>query len=150
MKVLPKEINNNYEGRKIALYLFYLFTIMTVARSLVHMFAPDGGAQSIATIPLSSYSAEAADVVIHIFAEWGLTQLLFGILYAIVLWKYKSLIPLMYLFILTEYTGRLFLTFYKPIILEGTAPGGIGNYIMIPVALLMLVLSLQKSKAVQR
>ena len=149
MKILPKEINNNYEGRKTALYLFYLFTIMTVIRSLIHIFAPDGGAQSIATIPLSSYSAEAADVVIHIFAEWGLTQLLFGILYAIVLWKYKSLIPLMYLFILTEYTGRLFLTLYKPIILEGTAPGGIINYILIPVALLMLVLSLQKSKAVQ-
>jgi hypothetical protein len=113
------------------------------------MFLQDGGAQSIATIPLDNYSVAAADVVIHIFAEWGLTQLLFGILYAIVLGRYKSLIPLMYLFILTEYTGRLFIKFYKPIILEGTAPGGVGNYIMIPVALLMLVLSLQKSKAVQ-
>ena len=110
------------------------------------MFAPDGGAQSIATIPLSSFSPEATDVVVHIFAEWGLTQLLFGILYIIVLWRYKSLIPLMYLFILTEYSGRLFLTFYKPIILEGTAPGGIGNYIMIPLALIMLVLSLRKTK----
>ena len=149
MKVLPKEINNNYEGKKIALYLFYLFTTMTVGRSLVHMFAPDGGAESIATIPLRSYSAEAADVVIHIFAEWGLTQLLFGILYAIVLLKYKSLIPLMYLFILIEYTGRLFLTLYKPIMIEGTAPGGIGNYILIPFALLMFILSLQKPKAVQ-
>ena len=149
MKVLPEEINNNYEGRRIALYLFYLFTIMTIARSLVHIFAPDGGAHSIATIPLSSYPAEATDVVIHIFAEWGLTQLLFGILYVVVLWKYKSLIPLMYVFILTEYTSRLFLSFYKPIILEGTAPGGIGNYILIPLALLMLVLSLQKSRTIQ-
>ncbi|WP_115462170.1 hypothetical protein [Winogradskyella aurantiaca] len=146
MNVLPKEINNNYQGRKIALYLFYLIAIMTVVRSLIHMFATDGGAQSIATIPLSSYSAEAADVVVHIFAEWGLTQLLFGILYIIVLWRYKSLIPLMYLFILTEYSGRLFLTFYKPIILEGNAPGGVGNYIMIPLALIMLVLSLRKTK----
>ena len=146
MNVFPKEINNNYQGRKIALYLFYLITIMTVVRSLIHIFAPDGGAQSIATIPLSSFSPEATDVVVHIFAEWGLTQLLFGILYIIVLWRYKSLIPLMYLFILTEYSGRLFLTFYKPIILEGTAPGGIGNYIMIPLALIMLVLSLRKTK----
>ena len=149
MKVLPEEINDNYDGRKIALYFFYLFTIMTVVRSLIHMFALDGGAQSIATIPLSSYSTEAANVVIHIFAEWGLTQLLFGILYSIVLWRYKSLIPLMYFFILTEYTGRLFLTFYKPIIAEGSAPGGVGNYILIPITLLMLVLALQKSKATQ-
>ena len=111
------------------------------------MFAPDGGAQSIATIPLSKYSAEPSDVIIHIFAEWGLTQLLFGILYIIVLWRYKSLIPLMYLFILTEYACRIFITLYKPIALEGTAPGGIGNYILTPVALLMLALSLQKHTA---
>lgn len=147
--LFPQTIDNSYKGNKIPLYFFYLLTTVTIGRSLVHMSAPDGGAQSIATIPLNSYSAEAVDVIIHIFAEWGLTQLLFGILYAIVLWKYKSLIPLMYLFILTEYTGRLFLTFYKPIILEGTAPGGVGNYILIPVALLMLVLSLQKNKLVQ-
>tara|TARA_Y100000389_G_scaffold203520_1_gene252157 strand:+ start:1834 stop:2175 length:342 start_codon:yes stop_codon:yes gene_type:complete len=110
------------------------------------MFLEDGGAQSIATIPLDNYSVEASGVVIHIFAEWGLTQLLFGVLYAIVLWRYKSLIPLMYLFILIEYTGRLLLTMYKPIILEGTAPGSVGNYIMIPLALIMLVLSLLKTK----
>ena len=147
--LFPKTIDNSYQGNKIPLYFLYLLTSVTIGRSLAHIFLHDGGAQSIATIPLNSYSAEAVDVVIHIFAEWGLTQLLFGILYAIVLWKYKSLIPLMYLFILTEYTGRLFLTFYKPIILEGTAPGGVGNYILIPVALLMLVLSLQKNKLVQ-
>lgn len=145
-KFFPKIIDNLYSGHKLPLYLFYLLTTVTIGRSLVHMFVADGGAQSIATIPLDSYSVEAANVVIHIFAEWGLTQLLFGVLYAIVLWRYKSLIPLMYLFILTEYTGRLLLTIYKPIILEGTAPGGVGNYIMIPLALIMLVLSLQKTK----
>lgn len=144
-KILPKTIDNLYSGHKILFYFFYLLTTVTIGRSLVHMFALDGGAQSIATIPLDSYSVEASDVVIHIFAEWGLTQLLFGVLYAIVLWRYKSLIPLMYVFLLTEYTGRLFLTLYKPIILEGTAPGGVGNYIMIPLALIMFVLSLQKT-----
>ena len=67
MKVLPKEINNNYEGRKIALYFFYLFTIMTVVRSLIHMFAPDGGAQTIATIPLDTFTNEGASTIILIF-----------------------------------------------------------------------------------
>jgi hypothetical protein len=103
--IFPKTIDNSYNGNKLPLYLFYLLTTVTIGRSLVHMFAPDGGAQSIATIPLDSYSVEAANVVIHIFAEWGLTQLLFGVLYAIVLWRYKSLIPLMYLFIFIDYTG---------------------------------------------
>lgn len=142
-RLLPELVNDQYKGHKLALYFFYVITLVTIGRSLVHIFSLDGGAQSIATIPLNSYSQEASDVVIHIFAEWGLTQLLFGILYVIVSWKYKSLIPLMYLFIAIEYSGRLFLTFYKPIILEGTAPGGVGNYIMIPLALIMLFLSLR-------
>ena len=95
--LFPKTVDNTYNGNKLPLYFFYILTTVTIGRSLAHMFLEDGGAQSIATIPLDSYSVEAADVVIHIFSEWGLTQLLFGVLCAIVLWRYKSLIPLMYL-----------------------------------------------------
>ena len=145
-RLFPQTLDNSYRGNKLPLYFLFLLTIVTIGRSLAHMFLEDGGAQSIATIPLNNYSVEASDVVIHVFAEWGLTQLLFGVLYAFVLWRYKSLIPLIYLFIFIEYTGRLLLTMYKPIILEGTAPGGVGNYIIIPLALIMLVLSLLKTK----
>ena len=145
-RLFPQTLDNSYRGNKLPLYFLYLLTIVTIGRSLAHMFLEDGGAQSIATIPLDNYSLEASDVVIHIFAEWGLTQFLFGVLYVIVLWKYKILTPLMYLFIFIEYTGRLLLIMYKPIILESAPPGGVGNYIMIPLALIMLVLSLLKTK----
>ena len=107
-------------------------------------FLPDGGAQSIATIPLDTFTVNGAAALIHLFGLWGLSQLLFGLLYAIVLWRYQSLIPLMYLFILMEYTGRLLLTFAKPFETNGTAPGAIGNYVLIPLALVMLILSLQE------
>lgn len=148
MNVLfPKTIDNTYRGHKIALYFFYLLTVVTVGRSLAHIFIADGGAQSIATIPLESFTAAASDTVVHIFAEWGLSQLLFGILYVIVLSKYKSLIPLLYLFITTEYAGRLFLGFYKPITFEGTAPGAILNYIMIPLGLILFMLSIRKTSS---
>jgi hypothetical protein len=36
------------------------------------------------------------------------------------------------------------LIFAKPIVTSGTAPGAIGNYVLIPLALLMLVLSLKE------
>ncbi|MGI9532993.1 hypothetical protein [Lutimonas sp.] len=146
MKVLPKEINNNYRGRKIALYFFYLFTIITIVRSLIHMFAPDGGAQSIATIPLDTFSIEGASVVILIFSLWGLSQLIMGIFYAIVSWRYKSLIPLMYLFIFVEYVLRLVLGILKPIETIGTAPGAIINYIFPPLAIILFLLSINFRK----
>jgi len=145
MKILPKEINNDYKGRKIALYIFYLITIMTVVRSLIHMFASDGGAQSIATIPLDTFTNEGASTVILVFSLWGLSQLIMGIFYVIVCWRYKSLIPLMYILIFLEYLMRLILSSLKPIETTGTAPGAVINYVFIPLMIVLVILSLQKT-----
>jgi len=143
-RLFPQSITNQYRGAFLARWVFVLLMLVTIARSLAHIFLPDGGAQSIATIPLDTFTANGAAALIHLFGLWGLSQLLFGLLYAIVLWRYQSLIPLMYLFILVEYTGRLLLTFAKPFETNGTAPGAIGNYVLIPLALVMLILSLQE------
>jgi len=146
IKILPKIIDNQYKGKVIAKYVFLLLTIVTVARSLVHMFSPDGGAQSIATIPLDSYTSAGAASVIMIFSLWGLSQLLMGVVYGVVFLKYKSLIPFMYVLLIIEYIMRIVIGIMKPIVTTGTAPGGIGNYILVPLCIVMLVLSLIKSK----
>ena len=140
--LFPKSIDNQYRGNAITKWLFVAMTILTVGRSLAHMFLPDGGAQSIATIPLDSFSPVAASVIIGMFSYWGLSQLLFGLLFVLVLWRYQSLIPLMWLFIFIEWTGRLLLGFYKPIETVGTAPGAVGNYVIPVLVLIMLALSL--------
>ncbi len=147
-KLLPQTITNDYRGAPVAKWVFALLTVVTIGRSLAHIFLPDGGAQSIATIPLDDFTSNGAAAIIHIFAEWGLSQLMFGLLYVLVLWRYQALIPLMWLFILVEYSGRLLLIFTKPFETVGTAPGGVGNYIFIPLALLMLVLSFKERKSV--
>jgi hypothetical protein len=143
-RLFPQSITNQYRGAFLARWVFVLLMLVTIARSLAHIFLSDGGAQSIATIPLDTFTVNGAAAIIHLFGLWGLSQLLFGLLYVIVLWRYQSLIPLMYLFILVEYTGRLLLTFAKPFETNGTAPGAIGNYVLIPLALVMLILSLQE------
>ena len=141
-KFFPQPVTNAYQGQAVAKWVFALATILTIARSLAHILLPDGGAQSIATIPLDEFTANGAATAVHLFALWGLSQLLLGLFYLIVLWRYQSLIPLMYLFIFVEYTVRLLLTFAKPLETHGTAPGAIGNYVIIPLALLMVVLAL--------
>ena len=145
-KLFPRNINNQYNGKLFVKWLFFAVTIITLGRSLLHIFLPDGGAQSIATIPLSTYPEQASKVIIGMFAQWGLSQLMFGILYLIVLWRYQSIIPLMWLFVLFEYIGRFLLAFYKPFETSGTAPGAIGNIIIPILALLMLIFSLKERK----
>jgi len=58
--LFPQNKTNTYRGNPIAKWVFVLLTIVTTARSLVHMFSSDGGAQSIATIPLDSFTANGA------------------------------------------------------------------------------------------
>ena len=147
IKLLPNPIDNRFRGIKISQYAFLLITAATIVRSLIHVFAPDGGAQSIATIPLASYSAEAAATVILMFSLWGLSQLLMGIVYLGVYLKYKSLIPAMYVLMIAEYAMRIVIGQMKPIVTTGTAPGSIGNWIMVPVCAILLALSLIRGKA---
>jgi len=146
IKLLPAVINNNYHGIKLPKYAFLLITVATIVRSLIHVFAPDGGAQSIATIPLNSYPAEAAASVIFMFSFWGLSQLLMGVVYLGVYLRYQSLIPMMYVFLIVEYAMRIVIGQMKPIATTGTAPGSVGSWIMVPVCAALLALSLIRSK----
>ena len=142
-KLLPKQLNNEYQGALVAKWIFIAIVVMTLARSLAHILLPDGGVQSIATIPLETYSLGASKVVIGMFAQWGLSQLMFGLLYVIVQWHYQSLIPLMWLSIVLEWLGRLLTGLMKPFETAGTAPGSIGNLVIPVLTLVMLVLSLR-------
>ena len=142
-KLFPKEFNNNFTGNKIALYIFYALTAVTIWRSQHHLFAADGGAQTIATIPLDTFTEAGATAVIGIFSLWGLSQLIIGIIYLATSIRYRSMIPLMYLLMGLEYSIRAFyIGAVKPIPTVGTAPGAVGNIPLIILSLVMLVLSL--------
>ena len=79
--ILPKSVDNTYRGLALPKYFFFVITIITTIRSCIHILLPDGGAQSIATIPLDSYSGEAAAAVVYLFGVWGLSQLIVGLFY---------------------------------------------------------------------
>jgi len=123
----------------ISKYSFLFIAVVTIIRSFIHIFASDGGAQSIATIPLDLYSKEAADAVIYTFSVWGLSQLLMGIVYLAVFIRYAFLIPFMYVLLVTEYLSRIIIGMMKPVIITGTAPGSVGNYLMVPLCTVLLV-----------
>ncbi len=144
-KVFPKTIDNNYKGVKVALYVFYILTLVTLWRSQHHLFAADGGAQSIASIPLDTFTSNGELAVIGIFSLWGLSQLIIGFIYLIVAWRYKSLIPFMYLLMFFEYVVRMFyIGNFKPIPTVETAPGAIANIVLVIIVPLLFILSITK------
>jgi len=142
IRILPKQLDNSFRGNRIAVIVFALITVFTLARSCIHIFAPDGGASSIAGI---NTSVEGGSNVISMFAFWGLAQLLMGLVYLAVFFRYKSLIPFMYILIIIEYSGRVLIGMVKPLIVSHTPPGAIGDYILIPLAIMMLMLCFKRS-----
>lgn len=145
-QILPGSADNNFEGTKIALYTFYFIIVLTLIRSLIHLLSSDGGSGSIASIPIDLFGNGGREAVIFTFSVWGLSQLLIGIIYVITAFRYRSLIPLMYILVFIEYLGRVLIGQFKPIETLRTAPGEIGNYIFIPLSLIMLLLSINWKK----
>ena len=144
--LFPTEVSNQFRGHSAALWGFGLLTVITIGRSLVHIFKYDGGAQSIANIPLDSFSGAASGALIGLFALWGLAQLLLGLVYLVVLIRYTTLIPLMLLTIAVEWLIRLGISYYKPIETLATAPASVGNLVIPIIAGLLLIISLPKDK----
>jgi len=145
--LFPRQITNEFPGLRVALWGFYLFTALTLWRSQHHIFSSDGGAQSIATIPIDRYSDSAASTVIGMFALWGLSQLIIGLIYLVAAIRYRSMIPLLFLLSLFEYLMRAtYIPAYKSIETVGTAPGAAGNLPFVIFSFAMLVLSLWSRK----
>ena len=136
--ILPKSANANYKGHKIALWVFMLLAVLSTVRSCIHLLTPDGGANSIAGLDIS----RGGENIIFAFALWGLSQLIYAFLQLIVAFRYKTLIPFMYIILIFETLGRMFIGHIKPPVLFHTPPGGTANYIILPLSVLMLALSL--------
>lgn len=138
-KIFPKSADNNYHGNKIAAYIFLILASAGVVRSCIHFLAPDGGAGTIAGMDLS---VAGAPEIIFAFSLWGSSQLLYAFIQLVVFFRYKTLIPFMYILMLLETAMRMFVGHIKPVHFAHTPPGGILNHIMIPLVLIMLTLSL--------
>lgn len=138
--IFPKQIDNNFKGYKIALYAFYALTAITLWRSQHHLFAPDGGAQTIASIPLDTFTLAGSQAVIGVFGLWGLSQLVIGLVYLLVAIRYRAMVPLMYLLMIVEYSFRAFyFPMSKPIPTVGTAPGAVINLPFVIFSAIMLI-----------
>jgi hypothetical protein len=139
--LLPSPADNAIRGMKLPVYVFMLIAVVSLVRSLIHLLAPDGGAGSIAGMDLS---VAGADGIIFSFALWGSAQFINALIQLAVAFRYRSLVPFMYVLLILEALLRMLVGHMKPVHFAHTPPGAIGNYVVAPLAALMLTLSLWK------
>ncbi len=141
-RLFPHQIDNRYSGYRLAMFIFIALTAISFGRSLIHVFSFDGGANSIAGLDLTEGSAN----IIFSFALWGSSQLILAFIQILVCVRYRKLIPFMYLLMFVETLLRMLVGNMKEPVIDGIPPGGYANYVMIPLTLIMLWLSLRTPK----
>ena len=141
--MFPACADNTLRGSKLPAYIFALIGVVSLVRSCIHVFAPDGGAGTIAGMNLD---VAGADGIIFSFALWGSSQLIYAVVQLTVAFRYRSLIPAMYLLLILETLLRILVGRMKPVDFSHTPPGAYGNYVMLPLAIVMLAISLRQRR----
>ncbi len=135
-RLLPDRFDNRYLGQAPGLWLFYPLTAINVGIDCVAVFRADGGAQSADGIPLNSFGPAAASTVIGIVAFLGLAGLLLGILYVLAAFRYRAMVPLMYVLMVTEIVGHKMIRVFKPITYTGVSAG---DYVSLTILALSVI-----------
>jgi len=151
-KLFPKQASNDYQGNNIALYVFYLLIAIYTFRGFMHFLADDGGINSIASIIIFPFAEGAPDPnnVIYLFASlWGSAQLITLAIFYICMWRYRNLLPLLWLTVVVEVPMRMAAGTMHPLsapYYEHVPPGAVSNLPLLAIACIMLALSLQNKK----
>ena len=141
-RLFPKRIDNTYGGYKIALVLFGLVVAVRALQSVLIIVNGHSIAQSADGIPLETYPAAAAQTIVAIFAISSLNRLIISLICAMVLLRYRSAVPLMFVVLALIFLASQVILRFVPIITVGTPPGPIVNLAMFGLMVIGLALSL--------
>ena len=141
-KVFPKN-PSRYEGFRTIRLIAVLYMFVMVVRSCIHLFAPDGGAQSIAGIDTS---VEGGNNIIAIFHQWGAIQLILAVLLFVLFFRYPGLTPLILLTLSLDPVLRFVAGQQMSLTTTGTPPGEALNGVSFSLLLVLFLGSLWNKK----
>lgn len=144
VRYLLAKPEDGYRGTAASFWILVAMTALATGRSLVHIFATDGGANSIAGLEVSG---DAGDNLVHLFAQWGLEQLLLAVVAWVIITRYRYLVPAALLLQLADWGLRSLIGWFKPLIADGSPPGAIATFVFVPILALALWFSFPRSDA---
>jgi hypothetical protein len=139
-KLLPNN-PTKFEGFRAVRIVTAIYLLVMVVRSCIHLFAADGGAQSIAGIDTS---VEGGNNIIAIFHQWGAIQLILAVLLFVLFFRYPGFTPLILLTLALDPVMRFIAGQMMSLTSTGTPPGEALNGAAFYLLALLLIASLIK------
>ena len=129
-------------------YGFLLFVAQHAFSAFVHYFTHDSGKVSIAGMVHFEGTPDPNEMVWAMGANAGMWELIILMLYGLVLWRYRNLIPLMFAFAITAAVLGLGVGIMHPLgpeYFEHTPPARIAALPKLLFVVLMLFLAVRRS-----
>ena len=139
-ELLPKN-PAKFEGVRAVRIVTAIYLLVMVVRSCIHLFAVDGGAQSIAGIDTS---VEGGNNIIAIFHQWGAIQLILAVLLFVLFFRYPGFTPLILLTLALDPVMRFIAGQMMSVTTTGTPPGEALNAAAFYLLALLFIASLIK------
>jgi hypothetical protein len=139
-ELLPKN-PTKFEGVRAVRIVTAIYLLVMVVRSCIHLFAADGGAQSIAGIDTS---VEGGNNIIAIFHQWGAIQLILAVLLFVLFFRYPGFTPLILLTLALDPVMRFIAGQMMSLTSTGTPPGEALNAAAFYLLALLFIASLIK------
>jgi hypothetical protein len=141
-RLLPERADNAYHGHRLAPWIFGALVLLKTVIGVNSIFLGHRVATSADGIPLDSFPAAAAGTVISMFAVLGLSRLVMSLLSVLVLLRYRSLIPLMFVLQLLEHLGSRLIHHFLPFATTGRPVGSLVTQVLLALMVVGLILSL--------
>jgi len=139
-RIFPKQIDNTYRGYWLGIWLLIPIVFVKMVMGANTMINTRSVIQGADRIPLDSYGAAAAAIIVLCFKSWGLGLFLMASLGLLALVRYRAMVPLMYLVLTLENGGRRALQYGNPFhIATSSGTPSIGTMINLGLLAALLV-----------
>ncbi len=138
---LPKTIDNNYRGQKLALWLFWIVVLIRAAQGVSLILDGNSIVKDADGIPLESFSVPASQSIVGMFVISGGSRMVLSLFSILIFMKYRSAIPLALALLASDQLAKELLLLFYPLYRTGNPIGPIVNLSLLFLTIVGFVLS---------
>lgn len=140
--LFPASYDHDYHGHRLALWLLGALAVIKIPMGLNCIFNGAFVAGTVDGFPLAEYTPAGARAFLAMFAAWGLTLVVLGLLALLALLRYRSMVPLVFALLLLEQLGRRLIFTWMPVERTSGSASGTVNVVLLVALLAGFALSL--------
>lgn len=139
---LPKRIDNNYCGHKLALWFFWVVVIIRGLQGISLIINGQSIVRDADGIPLETFPVAASQSIVAVFVISGGSRLVLSLLCVLTFFLYRSIIPLMLALLALDQIAKELLLHFYPLYRVGNPIGPIVNLVLLFLTVIGFILSI--------